>query len=344
MTIHPFLLSIRIWLWILSKHTYNWVMDVLNELVKSLKLTGTIYGRAEYTAPWGVQALNFPGHAGFVVVNRGNCWLETNLLKNAIALAGGDLVLFPHGGGFELRDKPQSKTVPLEKIMRSKQANTHIVSHGGGGALSVVVHGCFQFEGAATNPLIGALPKVIHIKREDGSPWLETTLNYLATETLSELPASETVILYLTDILFIQALRAFIKKEGESCKKKDGLIYAFADVHIGAALALIHNHPEDKWTVQSLAAKTGMSRAAFAVRFHQLVGEPPLQYLTRWRMHKATTLLRSGQMSLTQIAGQVGYDADAAFSKAFKRWIGKTPGVYRKENHSPFDQLPATMD
>jgi AraC family transcriptional regulator, alkane utilization regulator len=307
-------------------------MNVLNELVKSLRIKSTIYGRAEYTAPWGVQMPYFPGHAGFIVVNRGNCWLESDLFKTSLALAGGDFVLFPHGSAFQLRDKPQSKAVPLEKIMKSKDTRT--IQYGGGGALSIVVHGCFEFESRETNPLIAALPKVIHIKSEEGSQWLDTTLQYLASETSSELPASETVILHLTDILFIQALRAFAKREGESCKEKNGLIYAISDPQIGQALALIHNRPEEKWTVRSLAATAGISRAGFAARFHQLVGEPPLQYLTRWRMHKASTLLRSEKLSLTQVADQVGYDADAAFNKAFKRWTGKTPGSYRKENHT----------
>jgi AraC-like DNA-binding protein len=308
-------------------------MDVLNELVKSLQLKSTLYGRAEYTAPWGVDVPYIPGHAGFIIVNRGSCWLESDLLKNSIALAAGDLVIFPHGGAFQLRDKPQSKVITLEKMMKGKVPNQKIINYGGGGALSVVVHGCFQFEETDTNPLISALPKVIHIKSEEGSSWLETTLQFLANEASSELPASETVVLHLMEVLFIQALRTFMKQEGESCKKKNGLFYAFTDPHIGESLALIHNHPDEKWTVEALAKKTGMSRAAFASRFHNLVGEPPLQYLTRWRMHKAVTLLNSGNLSLSEIAGCVGYDADAAFNKAFKRWTGKSPGRYRKENH-----------
>jgi AraC-like DNA-binding protein len=292
-----------------------------------------IYATAEYTSPWGVEIPSAAGRANFCVLNQGNCWLESNRTKRSIALASGDLIFLPHGGGFRLRDKPQSKVITVEELMKHK-VGTHRVNYGGGGSSTIVVHGCFEFEGADTNPLLAALPTVIHINGAEGCSCFQATLNYLASESSSELPGSQAVILRLTDVLFIQALRVFMKKEGESWSKKKGLIRAFSDVQIGKALSLIHDHPEEKWTVVSLAAKAGMSRAAFSVRFHQLVGEPPLQYLTRWRMHRATTLLRSENMSLTQIADQVGYDADAAFNKAFKRWMGKTPGVYRKENHS----------
>ena len=280
-------------------------------------------------SPWGIQFPNFPGHAGFFIVQRGNAWLNSNLLQNPVALTGGDFVIFPHGAAYQLRDKPQTKVISVEKLVKP---NVNLITHGGGGALSVFVHGCFQFDGVETNPLVAALPKVIHLKGEEihASPWLETTLQYLFSEMSSDLPASETVILHLTEVVFIQALRAFMKQEGESCKQK-GLIHAIADRRIGEALAFIHNHPEQEWTVGSLAAKTGMSRAAFAQKFHELVQEPPLQYLTRWRMHKATSYLRSGNMSLGAIADQIGYESEAAFSKAFRRWMGKPPGAYRKE-------------
>ena len=157
-------------------------------------------------------------------------------------------------------------------------------------------------------------------------PWLETTLQYLASETASALPGAETVIGHLTDIIFIQAVRAYISGAGE-CKK--GLAKAITDPQIGQALSLIHNAPQEPWTVASLALRAGMSRAGFAARFRELVGEPPLQYLTRWRMHKAAGMLRAGPESLGEIAGRIGYEAEAAFSKAFKRWAGHAPGAYR---------------
>jgi AraC-like DNA-binding protein len=220
--------------------------------------------------------------------------------------------------------------IDLETLLARFDPAGKFLSYGGGGILTSVVHGCFEFEGRETNPLLGALPPLIHIKGEEGRsvPWLETTLQYLASEAMSNLPGSETVVSHLMEILFIQTVRAHISASGIS--GKTGLIKAVLDPQIGRALAFIHNEPKESWTVELLASRAGMSRAGFAARFRDLVGEPPLQYLTRWRMHKAAQMLRSGDKSLAEIAGYVGYEANAAFSKAFKRWTGSAPGAYRQ--------------
>jgi AraC-like DNA-binding protein len=304
-------------------------MDVLNDVLRSLRLKSTCYGRAEFTAPWGLRVSEHSDHASFFVVTRGSCWLEVEEAKKQIALAGGDFVLLPHANAFVLRDKPGSRPIELEKLLSRWDPNSKSLSYGGGGVLTSVVHGCFEFEGRETNPLISALPQLIHIKGEEGRavPWLETTLQYLASETMSALPGSETVISHLTEILFIQAVRAHIGASGEASKK--GLTRAITDPQIGQALAFIHNKPQESWTVESLASNVGMSRAGFAARFRELVGEPPVQYLTRWRMHQAAGLLRTGEVSLAEIADRVGYVANASFSKAFKRWMGSAPGAYR---------------
>lgn len=302
-------------------------MDVLNEVLRSLQIKSTCYGRAEFTAPWGLQVPSYPGHSGFFVVNRGNCLLELESPKKSIALTGGDFVLFPHGGAYVLKDKSNSRTVHLEKLLSGGKKT---LSFGGGGAVTTIVNGCFQFDGRETNPLIAALPAVIHIKGEDGRavPWLETTMQYLACESASAQPGAQAVVNHLTDVLFIQAVRAYISGTAQTCKK--GLIKGLTDPQIADALGLMHNDPRKSWTVESLASRVGISRAGFANRFRELVGEPPLQYLTRWRMHKAAELLRAGEHSVTEVATEIGYEADAAFSKAFKRWMGSAPGAYRR--------------
>ena len=133
------------------------------------------------------------------------------------------------------------------------------------------------------------------------------------------------------DILVVQAVRAHLAQSGGGCK---GWLRALIDPQIGRALSLIHEKPEDDWTVESPASKFGMSRSAFAARFAQLVEEPPLTYLTRWRMQKASRLLETSQAGVAEVAKRVGYDAEAAFSKAFKRWIGVAPGAYRRTAES----------
>jgi transcriptional regulator GlxA family with amidase domain len=143
-------------------------------------------------------------------------------------------------------------------------------------------------------------------------------------------PGFETIVSRLADILVVQAVRANLAQSG-GCK---GWLRALIDPQIGRALSLIHEKPEDDWTVESLASKVGMSRSAFAARFAQLVEEPPLTYLTRWRMQKASRLLETSHAGVAEVAKRVGYDAEAAFSKAFKRWIGVAPGAYRRTSES----------
>jgi len=309
-------------------------MDALNEVLRTLHLKSSISCRPEFSAPWGLRVPYFPGHAGFSVVTRGSCWLELEGEKRQIALAGGDFVMFPHGSAHVMRDAPGSRPVNIERLLISCDSSKNSLSYGAGGALTTLVCGWFEFEGRETNPLISSLPAVIHIKGEEGRavPWLETTLQHLASETAWALPGAETVIGHLADITFIQSVRAYISNAGES---KKGLVRAMSDPQIEQALALVHNAPQESWTVASLALRVGMSRAGFAARFRELVGEPPMQYLTRWRMHKAAELLRSGPESLTEIARRIGYEAEAAFSKAFKHWAGHAPGAYRQNTLMP---------
>jgi AraC-like DNA-binding protein len=157
--------------------------------------------------------------------------------------------------------------------------------------------------------------------------WLAMTLRFITSEAASRQPGAGPIIARLSDILFIQAVRAYASKVSTT-----GWFAAAADPQIGEALRHIHGQPQNTWTVERLAALAGMSRSAFAARFASLVGESPLRYLTRWRLHKAIEMLQAGQMTTAEIAFQVGYESEAAFSKAFKRWHGHGPGAIRRSS------------
>ncbi|HSG39546.1 MAG TPA: AraC family transcriptional regulator, partial [Thermoanaerobaculia bacterium] len=170
--------------------------------------------------------------------------------------------------------------------------------------------------------------------------WLGMTLRFLAAEARHPRPGAETLISRLTDVIFVQALRAWIESQPEGT---GGWLGALRDRQTAAALGHIHREPERDWSVVSLASAVGMSRSSFASRFTALVGETPLAYLTRWRMHLASDLLRSRGLSVSQIAGRVGYESEAAFSKAFKREVGVPPGALRRVKSprpSPTPSLP----
>jgi AraC-like DNA-binding protein len=173
------------------------------------------------------------------------------------------------------------------------------------------------------------LPELILIKADQARTLaLHTTLQLLASEVSERAPGTDVIVNRLADILFIQCVRAHIASGSENCKR--GWLRAIFDPRIGAALKAMHEKVENPWTVGTLAAAAGMSRSAFASRFKELLGETPLEYLTNWRMHKATGLLAEDDKKLFEVAKSVGYESDAAFSKAFKRILGMAPREIRR--------------
>jgi AraC-like DNA-binding protein len=161
--------------------------------------------------------------------------------------------------------------------------------------------------------------------------WFGTTLDLIITESALRKPGAEPIITRLSDILFIQAVRAYA---GAASGERPNWFAAAADPQISEAIASIHQAPQSQWTVEQLATLSGMSRSAFANRFTELVGEPPLRYLSRWRMHKAIEMLREGRRTTAEIAALVGYESEAAFSKAFKKWNGLGPGTFRRTKNN----------
>lgn len=308
-------------------------MDVLSDVLEAIHIKTTVLGRLELTAPWGLQKDG--GRCTFLVVTRGACWLEVADVAVPFQLAGGDLVLLTGGQGYILRDGPQTRPVPFAEACHARAGTRPacqpggIFHYGGGGPLTTIIGGCFDLEDTEPIRLISALPPVIHV-RGDGATsvqWLEASLQFVASEMASGQPGAQTVVSRLADILFVQAIRAYLAERGSDAR---GWLRGLLDPQIGHALGVMHQRPEAPWTVQSLADTVGMSRSAFASRFAELVEAPPLAYLTRWRMHRASRLLGEGRSGLSDVASRVGYDAEAAFSKAFKRWMGIAPGAYRR--------------
>jgi AraC-like DNA-binding protein len=246
--------------------------------------------------------------------------------------------MLPHGNAHVLRDHPDSAIVPIDGLAKGcPKHNSHFVfRHGGGGSLTAMVAGHFIFESQVSKPLLSALPPIILIHGEQGQmvPWLETTLKWIAAETNSSHPGAQIMVARLTDMLFIQILRSHIAScagRENDCDVKAGWLRAMADPNIGKAFEIIHEQPNQPWTVADLASRVNMSRTAFSTRFTALAGVPPLAYVTKWRMLKAGDFLRRDEATIAEIAARVGYESEASFSKAFKREMGVAPGVYRRE-------------
>ena len=268
--------------------------------------------------------------AEFHVIVRGSCWLRVPGEKKPIALQGGDVVAFLHGGAHRLADAPERDARPIGEILEGQSlAHYGPVTHGGGGLPATVLCGYFEFDRESLHPLVAALPRFIHLRGTETSEfaWLQTALNFMIHETQAARPGAEAVVNRLAGVLFVQMVRAYV----ERAKSPPAMLAALADKPVGAALALMHEAPAQPWTLETLARRAGISRSALAARFHQLVGQTPMQYLTLWRMQLARRLLAETTLSTAAVAERSGYQSEAAFSKAFKKAVGKGPGTYRRE-------------
>jgi AraC-like DNA-binding protein len=309
-------------------------MDALSQLLGVVRLKSSVFCLSDAGAPWGIS-LHAEDAARFHYVVRGSCWLSIDRgASSPLALSGGDLVVLPRGDGHALRDQPRRPLRSLEKML-ANTAQTPSAGHlrfGGRGPSTTMISGCFGFESRTPVPLLATLPPIIRITPDEGRavPWLEQNLRFIVAEATSQRPGAELVLTRLADVIFVQALRVYIESLPDD---SEGFLRALRDVHIGAALGLMHREPGADWTVASLATKVGLSRSAFAERFKQLAGEPPLSYLTRLRMEHAAQLLRNGA-ALAEVAWQTGYSSEASFSHAFRQWAGIAPGAFRRRRHS----------
>ncbi|AUX28972.1 MULTISPECIES: AraC family transcriptional regulator [Sorangium] len=303
-------------------------MDILTETLRSVQLRSQIYGRLELKAPWGMRV---DGHdvTTFYALSRGGCVLDVG--GRRLTLAPGDVVFLRARLAHALRDRPGSRAVSPEEVYAQRGGRCGgIVRYGGEGAPTTIVAGGLHFTDARLNPLVASLPELIHVKGDGGvaTRWLESTLQFVAAEMDAELPGHELVAGRLADVLFVQALRTHVA--GITCEES-GWLRALWDPTLGVALQRMHERPADPWTVEALARAAGVSRSAFAARFKGTLGLAPLEYLTRWRMHRAAEMLADEAASTAEVAGAVGYDTDGAFVKAFKRHMGETPGAYRRK-------------
>jgi AraC-like DNA-binding protein len=305
------------------------VTDVLADVLDTMRLATLMYGRFELYAPWGIRFPEIPG-AHIVVIARGGARLEVEGVEGAITLSAGDLALFPHGGGHTLRDAEGSPLHDLAHGECQRARGAGSIRIGGDGARTALVAGSFRLGAVPRTPLFEGLPKVIHFTADDPvtSPTLASTVQLLIAESASSSPGATVIMSRLADILLVQALRAHIA--GSKCQEHG--LCALADPQIRKALSLIHERPSEPWTVESLATAVALSRSGFAARFSELVGEPPLEYLAKWRMTKAAQFLRESELSLSEVAATIGYQSEASFNRAFKRWGGIAPGAYRRDH------------
>jgi AraC-like DNA-binding protein len=317
--------------------------DVLSDVLKAVRLTGAVYFDFELSSPWVAAAPPacelagkvLPGAERLVMyhlVARGACWFTIDD-REPVRMGEGDLIVMPQGVAHVMSSAPGMKADPDLSPYASVATPLPLVFERGGGGpdRARVVCGFLGCDERPYNPLLASLPEVIHLKAGNASAttgWLGMLVNIAASESGGARAGGENVLARLSELMFVEAIRRYL----ETLPSTDtGWLAGLRDPVVGQALAALHGKTAEPWTVDRLARLVGASRSLFAERFTSMVGQPPMQYLALWRMQLASRLLSDGR-PVAAVAEAVGYESEAAFSRAFKKLVGQAPGAWRRRD------------
>jgi AraC-like DNA-binding protein len=317
-------------------------MDVLSDALRAVRLEGALFLNGEFRAPWCVnvpkgadiaQVLK-PGARRLAIchlVLEGGCWIRMDG-EAPVALAAGEVATLPHGDSHLLGSGLHHAAIDLAHVVDTRIPELTRVRYGGDGERTVVVCGWFAYEGDLPNPLTSHLPRMFStaLRTRPAGSWIEQSVKFVLDEA-GRNPGSELVASKVAEVLFTEALRGYLESMPAT---HPGWLSGLRDPQVARCLALMHGHPARAWTVEALAHEAHTSRSVLAERFAEVVGLPPMQYLTRWRMVLAARLLRDRQGKLAQVARDVGYESETAFNRAFKRAYGAPPGLWRQNGVS----------
>lgn len=332
-------------------------LDVLSDVLQVLRLSGAVFFNAAFSAPFAVGSPPADELAGevlpgaeclalFHVLTHGGCWVGP-AGQPPVFIEAGDLIVFPRGHPHFLASDLDTKPRDLGELLPEGMdpAGLDGMVYGGGGEEARFICGFLRCD-QRFNPLFQSLPSLLWVRSREGAAtlgagvgdarpmaaptgsWLHTSLRYLMDESASKRPGNATMLSRLSELLFVEVVRTYIENLSPD---ETGWLAGLADPHVGPTLALIHAEPERAWTVEDLARRAGVSRSVLAERFARLIGESPMRYLASWRIHLARQLLSGSDLALAEIGTRVGYESEAAFSRAFKRHTGEPPAAWRKK-------------
>jgi len=314
-------------------------MDALSDVLQAVRLTGSIFFDVHATEPWvaetpdarSVVAAMFPGSEHMMcyhVITGGSCWASVPG-EHPVELVTGDIIVLPHGDTHVLSSKPGLRKSPDMAMYRRPEDGKlpSAISMGGEGPQGAeFICGFLGCDTQPFNPLLAALPRMIRI-RDQGNGALMTYVRFAILESRDTRIGGQSVLGRLSELMFVDAVRRYLETlPGDQLNWLAGL----RDPYVGKALTKLHRKPAHDWTIDSLAKEVALSRSAFSERFTQFVGHPPMQYLAQWRMQLAANQLITGTESVAVVANRVGYDSEAAFSRAFKKIVGDWPSDWRK--------------
>lgn len=320
--------------------------DTLSDVLQTVKLTGALFFRTDAAPPWGVEVpdgaalapIILPGaqHVmSYHVVTRGECWARLRH-EPTVALKEGDIVIFPHGDPYVMSmdaggkaEMDANASMAVFGMMADGRLPFTVREGGDGDHRMNLVCGFLGWDVRPFNPLLATLPRLLHLRRPAASEYdsLGQLIDITIAESREKRAGAACMRLRLSELMFIEVVRRYLRHlpAGQS-----GWLSGLRDPFVGRALVLLHEQPAHPWVLEELAESVGLSRSALAERFAQLVGQPPMQYLSRWRMQLAARLLSDGAMKVSAVALSVGYASEAAFSRSFKKATGVSPATWRR--------------
>jgi AraC-like DNA-binding protein len=318
-------------------------MDALSEILKVVQLNGAIFFNARFTAPWCVGSPAESSLARTLGLGSDRVLLYHYLVEGSchITLEGlapqllhaGDIVVFPQGDAHTMASSTgaQPQQMDAEAILRERPKVLHF---GGGGEATRLVCGYMVCDPRLFGPVLSALPRLVTVSLRNVAQarWFEASLQLAVEEASSPAPGADGVLAKLSELMVVETLRRYV---AQLSPEDSGWLSGLRDKAVGKCLALMHEKPAHRWTVDALAREVGTSRSVLAERFTHFVGQSPMQYLGRWRMALATNYLRRSSLSVARIAEEVGYESDANFSRAFRREYGVPPATWRRLHATP---------
>lgn len=315
-------------------------MDALSDVLRVARLTGGVFMHAEFTAPWCLAGRLAPEYCA-PLVGSGSHLIPYHYVvegelrarvegEEAVILDAGQAVLFPRNDVHLLgSDLGLTPVMGRDVIRPSEDGGLLSIRDGGDGARTILVCGFLGCDIARGNLLISSLPAALRldVNERTGAEWMRSTFRYAADEVAARRPGSAAVLAKVSELLFVEAVRAHAETLPEG---QTGWLAALQDPYVSRALALLHRELSRPWTVDELGRQVGLSRSALADRFTRLIGAAPMRYLADWRMQVAAKELRDTSASLAEVARAVGYESEAAFSRAFKKAYGRAPATWRR--------------
>lgn len=320
-------------------------MDVLSEVLKAVKLDGAVFFHGEFSSPWCVSQPDGCAIASYLsartkhviiyhLVTEGRGYAQVEQNGRAIPLSAGDILIVPQGDAHLLGNGPAVTPMDSGEHLRQVLAEGKMLSQfGGGGELTRLVCGYLTCDRQLSQVFLAGLPPLmkIHIRDNPSGRWIEDTLRYSVNHAEASGPGGAAVIAKLSEVLFVETLRRYIAKLPQA---QTGWFAGVRDPDVGKALALLHRQPAHPWTIASLANEVGLSRSVLAERFRHYLSDTPMGYLTRWRLQLAAQVLTSTSKSVAEVAGEVGYESEPSFNRAFKREFGVPPARFRSQTRS----------